>query len=84
MPLDFQPGSSAPEIRGADGSQESESCDGKEACGIRMGHSNLAARTACWCQEYEHHTLSLPSTPVSSLPRSQNTELGGAFGARQL
>lgn len=49
-----------------------------------MGHSNLAARTACWCQEYEHHTLSLPRTPVSSLPRSQNTELGGAFGARQL
>lgn len=49
-----------------------------------MGHSNLAARTACWCQEYEHHTLFLPSTPVSSLLRSQNTELGGAFGARQL
>lgn len=49
-----------------------------------MGHSNLAARTARWCQEYEQHTLSLPHTPASSLPRSQNTELGGALGARQL
>lgn len=55
-PLDFQSGSRPPETRKDDGSQESKSCNGKEVCGIRTSHGNLAPPPARCPSALRHRT----------------------------